>query len=143
MVRLAGISTVVSPVPANAKSPTVFTELIGITKYEFKGATAPLLETQYSPVIDEIMDDSTSYRGFYYANFEGDFIFYANMASGNVAPLTICRPDNGVGTFFAEGNATRVNLPVFTNVPFSTFLTYSNKTPSIDMNELDLTELRK
>lgn len=69
----------------------------GITKYEFKGATAPLLETQYSPVIDEIMDDSTSYRGFYYANFEGDFIFYANMASGNVAPLTICRPDNGVG----------------------------------------------
>lgn len=91
-----GVDKVVLPYGLKVVGVAAFYDS-GITKYEFKGATAPLLETDYSPVIDEIMDESTSYRGIYYANFEGDFIYYANMASGNATPLTIYRPDNGVG----------------------------------------------
>lgn len=70
----------------------------GITVYEFKGVTAPALETEHSELIDEIMDGDTSYRGYYYSNFEGDFIFYAGHSTAlTPTTLTIYRPENGTG----------------------------------------------
>ncbi|MDE7082800.1 MAG: leucine-rich repeat protein [Clostridia bacterium] len=95
----------------------------GITEYEFKGATAPILETDYSAAIDVIMDGDTTYRGYYYANFEGDFIFYANMASGATpVKLTIYRPENGTGydnyvfsNYFGESVLTEATKSEATN----------------------------
>ena len=94
----------------------------GITKYEFMGATAPLLETDYSAAVDQIMDGATAYKGFYYANFEGDFIFYANIVEGNAVPLTIYHPDNGTGydnyvfaNYFSKTVLTGVTMSEATN----------------------------
>ena len=74
----------------------------GITSYEFKGVTAPVLETEHSAIVDDLVDVAglTSVKGYYYNNFATDFIFYVNMvdASGiNLPKLKIYRPENGVG----------------------------------------------
>jgi len=92
-----GINKVVLPYGLKVVGAAAFYDS-GITEYEFKGATAPILETDYSAFIDEIMDSSVAYRGYYYSNFEGDFIFYANIATGMTpVKLTIYHPDNGTG----------------------------------------------
>ncbi|MDE6667900.1 MAG: leucine-rich repeat protein [Clostridia bacterium] len=116
-----GIDKVVLPYGLKVIGAAAFYDS-GITKYEFKGATAPLLETDYSAVIDKIMDGATSFKGYYYANFEGDFIFYANIVEGNTVPLTIYHPDNGNGydnyvftNYFGTSVLTGVTMSEATN----------------------------
>ncbi len=91
-----GVSKVVMPYGLKKVGAAAFYDS-GITEYEFKGATAPILETDYSAAIDDAMEELVANRGYYYTNFEGEFIFYSNMASGSTKPLTIYRPDNGTG----------------------------------------------
>ncbi|MCI8369904.1 MAG: leucine-rich repeat protein [Clostridia bacterium] len=71
----------------------------GVTDFEFKGVTAPALETEYSATVDAFIDASgQNIRGYYYANFEDYFVYYFVAGSGvNVTPLTIRRPTNGTG----------------------------------------------
>lgn len=117
-----GIDKVVLPYGLKVVGVAAFYDS-GITKYEFKGATAPVLEMEYSAVIDRIMDGDTSYRGYYYANFEGDFIFYAGHATGTTpASLTIYRPDNGTGydnyvfsNYFGDCVLTGITMSEATN----------------------------
>ncbi len=116
-----GIDKVVLPYGLKVVGAAAFYNS-GITKYEFMGATAPLLETDYSAAVDEIMDGATANKGYYYANFEGDFIFYANIVEGNAVQLTIYRPENGTGydnyvytNYFKETVLTQATMSEATN----------------------------
>lgn len=73
----------------------------GVTEYEFKSVTAPALESEYAPEIDEYFDtNNINFKGYYYANFENYFVFYSDRAvegSPSVPKLKIYRPENGTG----------------------------------------------
>ena len=73
----------------------------GVTEYEFKSVSAPALESEYAPEIDEYFDtNNINFKGYYYANFENYFVFYSDRAvegSPSVPKLKIYRPENGTG----------------------------------------------
>ena len=58
-----GIDKVVLPYGLKAVGAAAFYHS-GITKYEFKGVTAPILETDYSAAVDEIMSGATANKGY-------------------------------------------------------------------------------
>ncbi|MBD5584680.1 MAG: leucine-rich repeat domain-containing protein, partial [Clostridia bacterium] len=132
-LKSGALNKVILPYGLKAIGASAFYQS-GITDYEFKGVTAPVLETKHSLVIDELTDAVNGVRGYYYNNFEGDFIIYAGIASGNVAPLTIHRPDNGTGydnfvftTFFGECVLTGITM----NESVNSFIQFMKTLPTV------------
>ncbi len=101
----------------------------GVTEYEFKSIQAPRLATEYrSWIADEIKFQASSsttkstYKGFYYANFEGYFFDYTQFG-GQKSKLIIRYPENGLGydnyvyrTYFGVKHTTGIAMEENTSV---------------------------
>ena len=115
----------------------------GVTDYEFKSIQAPKLGTEYRQWIDaaikEQANDSTTkstYKGFYYNNFEGYFYDYT-VYGGQKSKMIIRYPENGVGydnyvygTYFGVKYTTGLAMEENTHI-FATFV------DAIDLEELN------
>lgn len=114
----AKINKVVMPYSLKSVGAMAFFQS-GITDYEFKGVTAPALETEYSLIVNNFAEaNNINFRGYYYANFENYFIYYSELGTGvSVTPLSISYPVNGTGydnniysQYFANRNHTQTAL---------------------------------
>ncbi|MBQ7912890.1 MAG: leucine-rich repeat protein [Clostridia bacterium] len=115
----------------------------GVTEYEFKSIQAPRLAAEYREwIAAEIKNQASSsttkstYKGFYYANFEGYFFDYTQYG-GQKSKLVLRYPENGLGydnyvyrTYFGVKHTTGIAMEENTNV-------FVSIVDAIDLTELN------
>ncbi len=131
----AKINKVVMPYSLKSVGAMAFFQS-GITEYEFKGVTAPALETEYSLLVDNFAEaNNINFRGYYYANFENYFIYYSELGTGvSVTPLTMIYPENGTGyenNIYSQYFATRNKAEIALDANAYAFVEFLDNCPSV------------